>query len=439
MVDEAVMAAAPDVVVMMSRGEHAMAPDALFALPALQARRRPRPARWSSWTGSISSASARARLRPRATSPPPYTRPDRGERQPVSTLALPLQRRPAGDRAGRARLVLGGTVLAAVAAVLLSLASGPTGVGLHDLVALAGGAELSERDRLVLLSVRLPRALMGAMVGAGLAVAGAMMQGLFRNPLADPGLVGVSSGAATAAVATIVLSGSLPVGLVAAFGGFLLPAAAFAGGSRTRRCSMRSRRGGRAHLPHRPHPRRHRDRRACRCTHRPHGLPADDAALRDVTFWSLGSLGGATYAKAFAVAPFVLAALAAIPFVARGLDAMLLGEAEAFHLGIPVQRLKRLVILAVAAAAGATVAVAGTIGFVGIVVPHLLRLVMGPTHRLLLPASAFGGAALLLAADAICRLVVAPAELPIGIVMALIGAPVFLAILLKRAGREEGA
>lgn len=155
-----------------------------------------------------------------------------------------------------------------------------------------------------------------------------------------------------------------------------------------------------------------------------------------MTFWSLGSLGGATATKVAAVAPFVLAAFAALPFVARGLDALLLGEAEAHHLGISVQRLKTIVIVAVAAASGAAVAVTGTIGFVGIVVPHLLRLVMGPGHRLLLPASAFGGAALLLAADALCRVVVAPAELPIGIVTALIGAPVFLAILLQHRGEE---
>jgi iron complex transport system permease protein len=161
---------------------------------------------------------------------------------------------------------------------------------------------------------------------------------------------------------------------------------------------------------------------------------ADDRALRDITFWSLGSLGGATPAKVLATLPFIIVVLAIIPFVARGLDALILGDAAAFHMGIPVQRLKRIVILAVAAACGASVAAAGSIGFVGIVVPHLLRLAIGPSHRFLLPASALGGAALLLLADSFARTVAAPAELPIGVVTALIGAPVFLFLLLGRGG-----
>ena len=161
---------------------------------------------------------------------------------------------------------------------------------------------------------------------------------------------------------------------------------------------------------------------------------ADDRQLRDITFWSLGSLGGATFGRVFSILPFVAAVLVIIPFVARGLDALVLGDAAAFHMGIPVQRLKRIVIVAVAAACGSTVAVAGSIGFVGIVVPHLLRLTMGPSHRFLLPGSAIGGAALLLIADSVARTVAAPAELPIGVITALFGAPVFLLLLLGRNG-----
>jgi iron complex transport system permease protein len=163
---------------------------------------------------------------------------------------------------------------------------------------------------------------------------------------------------------------------------------------------------------------------------------ADDRALRDITFWSLGSLSGATTAKIVAILPFVVFVLAIIPFVARGLDALILGDAAAFHMGVPVQRLKRLTILAVAAACGATVAAAGSIGFIGIVVPHLLRLAIGPAHRFLLPASALGGAALLLLADTVARTIAAPAELPIGIITAILGAPVFLMLLLGRQGRQ---
>jgi iron complex transport system permease protein len=161
---------------------------------------------------------------------------------------------------------------------------------------------------------------------------------------------------------------------------------------------------------------------------------ADDRQLRDQTFWSLGSLAGATWQKIGAVAPLIIVALAATPVLARGLNALALGEATANHLGIPVQRLKYVAIVAVAAAVGASVAVSGGIGFVGIVVPHLLRLLIGPDNRYLLPASALLGASMLLLADAVSRTIVAPAELPIGIVTATVGAPFFLWILLRRRG-----
>jgi iron complex transport system permease protein len=159
---------------------------------------------------------------------------------------------------------------------------------------------------------------------------------------------------------------------------------------------------------------------------------SDDRQLRDLSFWSLGSLGGATWTKVTAVLPLIFPMLLATPFLARGLNALALGEAEAYHLGVPVQRLKALAILLVAVSVGASVAGAGMIGFVGIVVPHVLRLVAGPDHRFLLPASALLGAVLLSAADTVARIIVAPAELPIGILTAAIGAPFFLWLLLRR-------
>ena len=159
---------------------------------------------------------------------------------------------------------------------------------------------------------------------------------------------------------------------------------------------------------------------------------ADDRQLRDITFWLLGSLGGATWGKVAAIAPFVALMLGGLPFIARGLDLIVLGEAEAFHMGVAVERLKRIAIVLVAASTGAAVSVAGVIGFVGIVVPHLLRLVIGPGHRLLLPAALCLGAILLLVADTFARVVAAPAELPIGIVTAAIGAPFFLSLLLRQ-------
>jgi iron complex transport system permease protein len=159
---------------------------------------------------------------------------------------------------------------------------------------------------------------------------------------------------------------------------------------------------------------------------------ADDRQLRDITFWMLGSLGGATWPKAATITPFLAALAIASPLIARGLDFLVLGEAEAFHLGVEVERLKRLSIVLIAAMTGAAVSVAGVIGFVGIVVPHLLRLVIGPGHRLLLPASACFGAILLLVADTFARVLAAPAEVPIGILTATVGAPFFLMILMRQ-------
>jgi iron complex transport system permease protein len=159
---------------------------------------------------------------------------------------------------------------------------------------------------------------------------------------------------------------------------------------------------------------------------------ANDSQLRDLTFWGLGSLGGANWTKVLASGPIIIAAIVATGLLANALNALTLGEATAGHLGVPVERVKRIAIVAVAAATGAAVAVSGGIGFVGIVVPHLLRLVIGPDHRYLLPGSALLGAAFLLFADAISRVIVAPSELPIGIVTAAVGGPFFLWVLLRR-------
>ncbi|ERI50035.1 hypothetical protein N878_26945, partial [Pseudomonas sp. EGD-AK9] len=158
---------------------------------------------------------------------------------------------------------------------------------------------------------------------------------------------------------------------------------------------------------------------------------ADDATLRTLTFWNLGSLNGASYARLW---PLLLATAAValwLPRRARALNALLLGESEARHLGFEVERLKRELVFCTALGVGAAVAAAGLIGFIGLVVPHLMRLLVGPDHRLLLPASALAGASLLLLADLAARLVLAPAELPIGIVTALIGAPFFLYLLVR--------
>jgi iron complex transport system permease protein len=357
----------------------------------------------------------------------------------VSLSALPLA--PAAGYADLRRrkllAVSGALASAAILIALLSLGTGAVRIPPERVAGvlmgwLSGDAQvLSSREALVVLNIRLPRLLLGALVGAGLAVAGALMQGLFRNPLADPGLVGVSAGAGLTAAATIVLGDRLLAGIIGKLPFAVLPAGAFLGGllTTTLLYLIATRKG-----------------RTSVATMLLAGVAlgalagamtgflaylSDDRQLRDLTFWSLGSLGGATWTKVSAIAPVILPLIIAIGFLARGLDALSLGEAEAFHLGVPVQRLKVAIVVLTALAVGAGVAAAGLIGFIGIVVPHMLRLIIGPGHRALLPLAALGGATLLVAADTIARLVVAPAELPIGIVTAAIGAPFFLWLLLR--------
>ncbi len=340
-----------------------------------------------------------------------------------------------GDRSQRAHRLTLMLVLVLLSAMLASLAIGASGTSLWQaLWDVARGEELSLRERVVLWDIRLPRTLMGVAVGAALAVSGATMQGLFRNPLADPGLIGVSAGAGFGAIVAIVLGGLLPLFLRDALGYYLVPLAAFFGSWATTLILYRvSTRRGRTSV----------------ATMLLAGIGlgaltgavsgvliyiADDAQLRTLTFWGMGSIAGATWSKFFAAVPLMAAALIATPFIAKGLNGLALGEAAASHMGIDVQRTKNVAILAVAAAVGAAVAASGGIGFVGIVVPHLLRLAVGPDHTYLLRNSALLGATLLLIADIISRMIIAPAELPIGIIMAVIGGPFFLWILLRRRG-----
>jgi iron complex transport system permease protein len=342
------------------------------------------------------------------------------------------------DREHIGRRLVAVSVLALAVVVLLSLSIGATGITLNAfwrvIEAYLSGTDDAERltEQLVLIGVRLPRTLLGAFVGAALAVSGAMMQGLFRNPLADPGIVGVSSGAALAAVATIALGNSLAAPWTRAFGVYALPFAAFCGGflTTTLLVLIAGRRGqlmiGTLLLA---------GIALGAISGALTGLIAyvsDDRELRDLTLWSMGSLSGSSWPKVVAILPFAVVIGLVLPRVIRALNGLLLGEAEAFHLGIDVECVKWLIIFTTAAAVGAAVAVAGIVGFVGIVVPHFVRLITGPDHRYVLPCSALLGATLLLFADVFARMVVRPAELPLGIVMAAIGAPVFLHIVLRR-------
>lgn len=324
-----------------------------------------------------------------------------------------------------------------LAVSLLAATIGAAGIPMSRLwpaLGLGGPADPATlaRDQLVLWSIRIPRIAVSAMIGALLAVSGTVMQGLFRNPLADPALVGVSSGGALAAAFTIVILDNAIAPNAAAHAFELLPIAAFLGSLVTTLLLYRiSSREGRTSV----------------AIFLLSGLAiaalanagigllifmADDRQLRDITFWLLGSLGGATWSKAALLVPFVAASAAVMPFIARGLDVLVLGESEAFHSGINVERLKIICIVLVSAMTGAAVAICGVIGFIGIVVPHLLRLAIGPGHRMLLPASALFGAALLAFADTFARVLAAPAEIPVGILTACIGAPFFLYVLLRQ-------
>lgn len=339
------------------------------------------------------------------------------------------------DRLARARVLHWVLAAALGLACMASLQVGATDVRLTTLMAkLATGEALSQMERVVLFDIRLPRLAMGVLVGAALAVSGAAMQGLFRNPLADPGIVGVGAGAGLGAILAIVLGALLPAWLIDLTGNQLTPFAAFLGGWGSTILLYRvSTRGGRTSV----------------ATMLLAGIAlgalagalsgilvyiADDRQLRDLTFWGLGSLAGASWAKVMAAGPMIVLAIGAAMALGRGLNGLALGEATAAHIGIDVQRLKSLAILTVAGATGAAVAVSGGIGFIGIVVPHLLRLASGPDHRTLLFNCALLGAILLILADVIARVIIAPAELPIGIVTAVLGAPIFLWILLRRRG-----
>lgn len=326
-------------------------------------------------------------------------------------------------------------MMLAVAAVvaLISVSSGAYPLSVWDILRVLTGREASDSvASMVLLEVRLPRLLLGFLVGAVLAVSGALLQGLFRNPLADPGLIGVSAGASLAAIAVIVLGGTWLGGWLRLVGEWALPVAAFLGGSATVLLAWRiANRAGQTTVATLLLAGIAINAVAGAAT----GLLtfyASDDELRSLTFWTMGSLGHAGWDELLIGAPFMVLAILVAPWLARPLDAFLLGESVVGHLGYRPDRIKKAAILVVGLGVGAAVAVSGLIGFVGLVVPHLVRQLLGASHRVVLPFSALVGGTLLVAADSLARVVVAPAELPIGLMMALIGGPFFLGLLMRR-------
>lgn len=329
-------------------------------------------------------------------------------------------------------LVVAAGALAAIA--LASIAVGAVTIAPARVVQilLAGPNGGQDAQSLVVWNVRLPRVLLSLTTGAGLACAGMLMQALFRNPLADPALIGVSAGAALGAVAVIVLGATLLHGASQVLGIWTLPIAAFAGALGTSVLVFTlARREGAVDAT-----------TMLLCGIAVNALSgaciglltymATDAQLRNLTFWSLGSLGAANW-SAVAVSVPLIAILTMVSLRwAPALNALLLGEAEAMHLGVPIEWLKRGIVAATAGTAGVAVAFSGVIGFIGLVAPHLARLLAGPDHRRAMPLAALLGAALLTLGDLVARTLVRPAELPLGILTALLGAPFFLWLLRSR-------
>lgn len=327
--------------------------------------------------------------------------------------------------------------LGLIAAAVLASAVGAYGIAPAEVLGavarrlgLTSGAAADPMADEVLWQIRFPRVALAALVGASLGCAGAAMQGTFANPLAEPGIVGVSSGAVLGAVAQIVL-GFAPLGT------WTLPAAAFAGGLVTVVVVYASARaGGRTEV----------------VTLVLTGVALNallgaaiglltylstDAELRSITFWNLGSMAQATWPKVAAVAPLALVGLAVAMASARRFDLLALGERPARHLGLSVERFRFTMLVVIAVLTAASVAVSGIVLFVGLVIPHLVRMVAGPSHRTLLPASALAGALILVLADLAARTVIAPAEIPLGVITSLIGSPFFF-WQLRRTRTTQG-
>jgi len=314
---------------------------------------------------------------------------------------------------------------------LLSLTMGTVSISwVEALRAVVGSSSTTQIDT-ILFDIRLPRILLAIFVGAVLATTGAVMQGLFRNPLADPSLIGVSSGASVGASLMIVTAGGFIQG-GALVGISLVSIGAFVGGFTATLLVYRLATSGMG---------------TSVTTMLLAGIAigalagalnsllsyfSDNDMLRQISLWQMGNLSGASWLKVSIMGVVTILLMGLFPRDSRALNALLLGESEARHLGINVQRVKRRLIVLTALGVGVSVAVAGLVGFVGLIMPHIIRLMIGPDHRWLIPASGLAGAILLVVADSLARVVVIPAELPTGILTAILGAPFFVALLLQQ-------
>lgn len=346
---------------------------------------------------------------------------------------------PTAHRGLRFGLVVAVLVIALVITCAASITNGQYQLSPTDLIGVllrgvgidTAWAPEASTDYGVIYSIRLPRLVLGLLVGAALAVSGVLMQAIFGNPLADAGVVGVSSGAALGAAASITLG-------LASFGMWTTPVFAFLGGlAAVLAVYFISRSGGRTEV----------------VTLLLTGIAINAIAgagmafltflgttstREQIVFWQLGSLNGALWSHTALVAPLVAVGIIVALVVSRRLDLFALGERTARHLGLNVEALRIVVIVTVAVLVCAAVAFAGIIGFAGLVVPHLMRMIIGPAHLPLMIASALGGSLLIALADLVARTAVPLADLPIGMITALVGGPFFLWLLVRTRRRSGG-
>lgn len=360
---------------------------------------------------------------------------------------MTVAQRPAATRrtdrrmgTGRAPyvVVLGGLSAVLVASLVAATGIGPVNVPASEVGGilvhhLTGGGDTNSTADLIVWGIRFPRVLLGAIVGAGLALSGAVVQSVVRNPVADPYLLGLSSGASVGAVLVLTTG-------TAALGAVTLPAAAFTGAAAAMVVVLAlARQYGRL-LPLRL------VLVGVACAHLFSGITSfllarseSSAAQQQIIFWLLGGLSGARWQALPASAVVVTAGVALMLLAARRLNVLVLGEEACAALGVPASRLRRQLLVLVTLLTGTVVAVSGGIGFVGLIVPHLARMLVGADHRRMLPVTVMLGAVFLVWSDVAARMLISPVELPIGILTAFLGVPFFLLVMRTRGMASEGA
>ncbi|MGC4232651.1 MAG: iron ABC transporter permease [Niabella sp.] len=327
---------------------------------------------------------------------------------------------------------------ALIMAVLASLCIGAMPVPLKDILLMAlqkTGMPVHYKTDItyagIISEIRLPRTLLSLLSGAALGISGAAIQSVFRNPLAEPGLIGISAGASMAAAFIIALEPLLFIQLGNLFGHYLLALGAFAGGALAVFVVYRLSKSDGAPLTTMMLLAGIAINALAGAFTGLLSFIADERQLRSITFWLMGSLAGANWKAVWVTAPFVIISLIFLPGLAKPLNTFALGEGQSNLLGMQADKVKTRVVILATLATGVSVAFTGIISFVGLLVPHILRLLAGTDNRFVIPASALLGALTLSVADLLARTIVAPLELPIGVVTAFLGTPVFLYILIK--------